>query len=190
MRTLVVVRDGRYLGVLDWLTVRRLTRDDLTSPVARFARTDVPILRPETTIADAMAAFESTDVRALGLLPVVDATGKFKGQIEREEFQGLMTDSLGRITVPEDPIARLVSGPDVPEPGARVVSSDGRKLGTFKRHVEDRGRPRWIEVQHGPFWRRRRRRVLLVAIDRQSSNEIVLSIDRATWHTFSDRPRR
>lgn len=190
VRTLLVVRDRRYLGVVNWQSIRRLSSDELSLPIVRFATTDVPTIPPGTSVANAMTAFESTDVTVLGLLPVVDATGELKGHLEREEFQGLMTTASGQINIPRDPVAHLVSGPDMPEPGAKVVGSDGRKLGTFQRHIEDRGRPRWILVQHGPFWRRRLRKVPLVAIDRQSNSEIVLHIDIRTWHTFSDEPRR
>jgi hypothetical protein len=112
-----------------------------------------------------------------------------EGLIERDEFQGLMEDSAGTITVREDPVAHLLRGADVPRAGAKVVSAEGRKLGSFQRHVEDRGRPRWIEVQHGFLWRTRIRRVPLVAIERQTPREIVLSIGIATWRTFRDQPR-
>jgi hypothetical protein len=111
------------------------------------------------------------------------------GIIERDEFQGLMEDSSGGITVREDPTAHLMSGPNLPRPGAKVFSSDGRKLGTFVQHVEDRGRTRWILVQHGHFRRKETRLVPLQAIDRQSPDEIVLNINESMWRTFKDRPR-
>jgi CBS domain-containing protein len=190
VRTLVVVRNETYVGVVDWQTIRRLPSDQMSASVGRFVRTDVPVLRAGTTIADAMGAFESTDVTVLGLLPVVAPGGKLAGQLEREEFQALMTDASGNITVPRDPVEHLLSGPNMPEPGAKVVSSDGRKLGTFQRHLEDRGRARWIEVRHGLLWKRKLRRVPLVAIERQSTDEIVLNIDVAIWRTFTDTPKR
>ena len=186
LRTLPVVRDERYVGVIDWQTVRRLSGRELDEMVARHAQTDVPKLSESTTIANAMAAFREVDVTTHGLLPVVDKEGNLTGQIEREEFQGLMEDSSGAITVPDDPIAHLLTGPDMPNVGAKVVGSRGEKLGKFVGYIEDRGRPRWIEVQHGPFWKRRLRKAPLVAIDRQSPREIVLHIDRATWATFQD----
>ena len=133
-----------------------------------------------------MEAFRGTAVTTHGLLPVVDISGRLTGQIEREEFQGLMEDSSGTITVPQDPIAHLLTGPDMPLVGAKVVGAKGEKLGKFMGYIEDRGRPRWIEVQHGPIWKRRLRKAPLVAVARQSPKEIVLHIDRATWATFQD----
>lgn len=189
VRSLPVLKNERYVGVIDWHTVRRLSSDALDEPIEMHARRDIPTLRPHTTIADAMSAFRTLDVAAHGLLPVVDAMGRLEGLLEREEFQGLMEGSSGTITVREDPVAHLMRGSHVPQPGAKVVSADGRKLGSFQGHVEDRGRPRWINVQHGYLWRRRIRRVPMVAIERQSPDEIVLHIDIATWHTFRDQPR-
>ena len=189
VRSLPVLKNGRYFGVIDWQSVRHLSGDALAEPIEKHTRRDIPTLTPYTTIADAMSAFHRTEVAAHGLLPVIDTTGRLAGLIERDEFQGLMEDSSGTITVREDPVAHLVRGPNVPRPGAKVVSAEGRKLGTFQRHVEDRGRPRWIEVQHGYLWRKRIRRVPLVAIERQLPDKIVLSIGIGTWHTFRDQPR-
>lgn len=186
VRSLVVVRDGRYMGIVEWQTIRDLSAIELAEPVVRHARQDLPLLATNTSIAEAMAAFDATDVAGLGLLPVVDAAGRLEGLIERDEFQGLMQDAPGEITVRVDPVRRLVSGPDVPQPGAAVRSSDGRKLGKFERYIEDRGRPRWMLVSHGII-RKKRRRVPLVAVERQSPDEVLLKIDRKTWLTFRDR---
>lgn len=187
VRSLVVVRDKAYVGIVEWLTIRHLSSAELAEPVEKFVRQDIPTLTADTTIAEAMAAFDSTGVAALGLLPVLNADGQLEGLIERDEFQGLMQDVSGEITVREDPTAHLVTGPNVPQPGAKVVSSDGRRLGSFQRHVDDRGRPRWIEVQYGHI-RKHSRYVPLVAVDHQSPKEIVLNIDERTWETFRDRP--
>jgi CBS domain-containing protein len=189
VRSLVVLKNDRYFGVIDWHSVRRLSGAALSEPIEKHARRDIPTLTPYTTIAAAMSAFHKIDVAAHGLLPVINAAGRLEGLIERDEFQGLMEDSAGTITVREDPVAHLLRGADVPRAGAKVVSAEGRKLGSFQRHVEDRGRPRWIEVQHGFLWRKRIRRVPLVAIERQTPREIVLSIGIATWRTFRDQPR-
>jgi len=190
VRTLPVVQGERYVGMIDWQTIRRLAGRELDEAAVRHARTDIPRLFESTTIADAMEAFRETGVTTHGLLPVIDFSGRLTGQVEREEFQALMEDSSGTITVPEDPAAHLLTGPDMPKIGAKVVGSKGEKLGTFQGYIEDRGRPRWIEVKHGPFWKKRLRKAPLVAIERQSPNKIVLYIDRATWATFQDHPRR
>ncbi len=190
LRSLPVVQGERYVGVIDWQTVRYLSGQELSLPVARYARDDIPTLSDNTTIAEAMSAFRTVDVVTHGLLPVLDSERRLKGQIEREEFQGLMMDGSGGITVRKDPTAHLLTGPNVPRVGAKVVSSNGKKLGTFQRHVEDRGRPRWIEVRHGILWKKRNRYVPLVAIDHQSPKKIVLNIEAAIWSTFKDRPRR
>lgn len=190
LRSLPVVQGERYVGVIDWQTVRHLSGQELDLPVARYAREDIPTLTDNTTIAEAMSAFRTVNVVSHGLLPVLDRGRRLKGQLEREEFQGLMEDSSGNITVRKDPTAHLVTGPNVPRVGAKVISSNGKKLGTFQRHVEDRGRPRWIEVRHGILWKKRNRYVPLVAIDHQSPSEIVLTIESAIWATFKDRPRR
>lgn len=186
VRSLMVVNGDQYVGIVEWQTIRRLSSEQMGEPVENFVERDVPKLTAEMTVAEAMAVFDATDVAALGLLPVVDADGKLEGLIEREEFQGLMEDSSGGITVPEDPTAHLATGPNLPQAGAQVVSSSGEKLGTFVRRVDDRGRPRWIEVEHGHWWHKRMRLVPLLAIDRQSPDEIVLNIDEQTWNTFPD----
>ncbi len=190
VRSLVVVRDRRYLGVVNWQAIRNLTPAELSQPVVRYAETDVPTVLPGVSVSEALAEFGATSVTTLGLLPVVSADGELEGHLEREEFKALMTTSSGEIEIPRDPVAHLLTGPDLPEIGAKVVGSGGRKLGTFQGHIDDRGRPRWINVQHGPFWRRRHRKVPLVAIDHQTTDRIVLHIDIATWHTFADEPRR
>jgi len=187
VRSLVVVRDKTYVGIVEWQTIRHLSGDELAEPVEKYVIQGLPTLTADTTIADAMTAFEGTSVAALGLLPVLNADGQLEGLIEREEFQGLMEGASGDITVREDPTEHLVTGPNVPQPGAKVVSSDGRHLGTFLRHVDDRGRPRWMEVQYGHF-RKHTRYVPLVAVDHQSPKEVVLNIDERMWETFTDRP--
>ena len=189
LRSVPVVQDDRYVGVIDWQTIRHLSGRDLDLPVARYANQDVPTLTEHTTIAEAMEAFRTLDVVAHGLLPVLDARGQLKGQIEREEFQGLMEDGSGGITVRKNPTAHLLTGANAPRIGAKVISSDGKKLGTFQGHAEDRGRPRWIVVRHGLLWNKRKRHVPLVAIDHQTPDEIRLNIERAIWATFTDRPR-
>ena len=190
VRSLVVVtKDQKYVGIVEWRSIRHLTSVELTEPAAKFANQTIPTLSADMSIAEAMAAFQETDVAALGLLPVLEANGRLEGVVEREEFQGLMQSESGEITVREDPVAHLLTGPNVPQHGAKVVSSDGRKLGTFLQQVEDRGRARWIEVEHGHLWRKRTRYVPLVAIDRQSPTNIVLNIDGRTWSTFEDRPK-
>jgi hypothetical protein len=188
VRSLVVVKGEQYVGIVEWRTIRNLESAELAQPVENFIDPTVPTLDASMSVADAMAVFDATEVATLGLLPVVDANGRLVGQIEREEFQGRMEDVSGGITVQEDPLAHLLTGPDVPRTGAHVISSDGEKLGTFVRHVEDRGKPRWIEVEHGHWRRKHTRYVPLLSIARQSPNEIVLNIDAATWSTFRDRP--
>ncbi len=188
MRSLVVVKDKQYVGIVDWQSIHHLSSDELSEPVEKYARQDVPTLTAETTISDAMEAFHATDVVAVGLLPVLNADGVLEGMIDRDEFQGLMEDASGKITVPEDSMAHLLSGPDSPKTGAKVVTSDGHKIGEFQRFVEDRGRARWIAVQHGHAWRKRDRYVPLVAVDHHSRDEITLNVDEATWETFSDEP--
>ena len=187
VRSLVIVRDKTYVGIVEWLTIRHLSGDELAEPVEKYVIQDLPTLTADTTIADAMAAFETTSVAALGLLPVLNADGQLEGLIEREEFQGLMEGTAGDITMREDPTAHLVTGPNVPQPGAKVVSADGRHLGSFQRHVDDRGRPRWMEVQYGHI-RKHTRYVPLIAVDHQSPKEVVLNIDERMWETFTDRP--
>lgn len=187
VRSLVVVRDKTYIGIVEWQTIRRLSSDELAEPVEKFALQDIPTLSPDATIAAAMTAFEGTSVAALGLLPVVNADGQLEGLIEREEFQGLMEGKSGEITVQEDPTAHLVTDANAAQHGAKVVSSDGKHLGTFQRFVDDRGRPRWLEVQYGHF-RKHNRYVPLVAVAHQSPKEVVLNIDEGTWETFMDQP--
>jgi CBS domain-containing protein len=187
LRSLVVVRGDQYVGIVEWQTIRHLSRDEMAEPVARFVQSDIPTLTPGMTISRAMEAFNMTSVTSVGLLPVVSTGGRLEGVIERDEFKGRMQGASGKVTVYVDPVAHLVSGPDVPRPGAKVISSDGKKLGTFQRHVDDRGRPRWMEVQRGIITKKNRY-VPLVAVEHQSRDEVVLNIDRATWWTFSDRP--
>jgi CBS domain-containing protein len=190
LRSLAVTHGERFVGVLNWQAIRGLSGRDLEATVARYVETDVPKLTRNTTIAEAVEAFRRSRVTTLGLLPVLDSAGQLEGTLERERFLGNVVDSSGRIFVPEDPIADLLAGPELPKVGAKVVSSNGRKLGTFQGYIDDRGQPRWIDVRHGPFWKRRNRRVTLAAIDRQSADEIVLHIDVATWATFRDSPKR
>jgi CBS domain-containing protein len=187
VRSLVVVRDKAYVGIVEWLTIRRLSSAELGEPVEKFVIKDLPTLTSDMSIADAMAAFEGTSVAALGLLPVLNADGQLEGLIEREEFQGLMEGAAGEITVEEDPTAHLVTDPNAAQHGAKVMSADGHHLGDFQRFVDDRGRPRWIEVQYGHF-RKHSRYVPLVAIDHQSPKEVVLNIDGVMWDTFTDQP--
>jgi len=187
LRSLVVVRGEQYVGTVEWQTIRRLSRSEMAEPIGTFVQPGIPTLTPGMTISRAMEAFDATSVTAVGLLPVVSTGGRLEGVVERDEFQGRMQDASGKVTVYVDPVAHLVTGPDVPRPGARVISSDGKKLGTFLRHVEDRGRPRWMEVQRGII-NKKNRYVPLVAVEQQSRDEVVLSIDRGTWMTFPDRP--
>src|SRR5262245_10897895 len=73
VRSLVIVRDKTYVGIVEWQTIRHLAGDDLAEPVEKFVLTDLPTLTADMSIADAMAAFEGTSVAALGLLPVLNA---------------------------------------------------------------------------------------------------------------------
>ncbi len=81
--TVPVVDGGAYLGTCSFVDMGEIERDRWsTTSVGELMRSDVPVVRPDATLRDAVAAMEVAD---LDVIPVVDGSGTFVGVVDHDE---------------------------------------------------------------------------------------------------------
>lgn len=83
-RTVTVVDDGQYLGMVDLDHIKEVDRDRWEEvTVAEVMATDLPTGRVSWTLRDAVAAMDTADI---DLLPITDKDGTFIGVVHTDDI--------------------------------------------------------------------------------------------------------
>lgn len=181
-RSLVVVDDGRPVGVIAWRSIMRESEVSGDEPVLTYMITDFPVFTPDMTIGDARAraaGFGDVDVDHF---PVVDEQGRYIGEIDRGHLAHGDTDAAGTSSgrAPDAPV-------DVPvREGMTVRGSAGKKLGVVSEVlIEPSGQFTAFLVEHG-LLSKKHKRIPADTIDRVEGDTVVLAIDKIEFDMLAN----
>jgi CBS domain-containing protein len=170
LRSLIVAEGRRPVGVVRWRDLGPEVEGRLAGEVMT---TNLPVVRPEMTLAEARALVHDVDV---DLIPVVNDQGELVGEIhraqlvlveiERPEAEGPVATSS---PTDEEPIIHVVRGMD-------VEGADGDKIGEVDDVAQDElGRITHLVIRRGLLFKHRKR-IPVDEIARVETDRIVLSI--------------
>lgn len=149
-RSLLVTDGARVVGIVRWRDVEPASpQPDSRQTAADVMVRDAPLLRPELTL-DAARTLAAGAAPDLGVLPVVDATGRLVGELPSEA----LIAQQDRVAAAAAPTA--TSAAEMPEralrlnQGMTVIGRDGDHIGSVTAVVEDGdGRITHLDVAQG-----------------------------------------
>lgn len=181
LRSLIVAEGRRPVGVVRWRDLGPEAEGRLAGEVMT---TNLPVVRPEMTLAEARALVHDVDV---DLIPVVNDQGELVGEIhrtqlvlveiERPEAEGPIATSS---PTDVEPIVHVVRGMD-------VVGADGDKIGEVDEVAQDElGRITHLVIRRGLLFKHRKR-IPVDEIAGVETDRIVLSITEDDVDRLPDR---
>jgi CBS domain-containing protein len=149
-RSLLVIDEGRLVGIIRRNTLIKESHDSLERPVADFMSTDVPKFRRDQSPREAHDSL-SGDINT-EQVPVLDEDGNLVGVVNRNALTGAM-----------EPVGGTTHGEHAPsqfplEDGMTVKDADGSKLGTLaEADFKADGGVEFLIVEHGLVFKKQKR---------------------------------
>jgi len=169
LRSLIVVDEGRPVGVIQWRDIMRPNDGEPEQVVSDLMHQAFPVCTENMTLDEARTRFGAVD---FDRIPVVDAAGLLVGEVKRT--------AVVPPSQPEQPGVAIADG-------MSVVGSAGTKLGTVSEVIlGPAGQLQAFAVEHG-FLGRKHKQLPPSVIAHTEGEALVLNIDESEFKLLADR---
>jgi CBS domain-containing protein len=150
VRSLLVMDEGRLLGIIRRNSLLNLSIDELERPVADFMSHDVPKISHNQSVEEARAAI-GDDIN-IAQVPVIDDNGEIVGVIERQQLH-TASHHGGTTHDPDHVPARIPV-----EDGMTVKDASGSNLGKLaEADFKSDGNVEFMIIEHGLIFKKQKR---------------------------------
>lgn len=182
-RSLIVVDEGRPVGIVQWRDLLRQDESTADAPISDIMSRDFPILTSATSVSEARQQLGDVDVDHL---PVVDTDGRLVGEVPR----GALAHQEVAENVAGEPGTADAGGASAQElnviAGQDVIGTGDKKLGSVDQIIVDpENRLLAFTVAHGLFGRKHKR-IPADVIDHVDQDKVYLSIGNTEFNMLAD----
>lgn len=185
VRSLIVVEDGRPVGVVAWRSLGQL---DGSTLIRDAMKTGVPTVRADTRVDALEHTLANADVD-FDRFPVVDENGTLVGEVPRAAVtkRDVMTDEATRPLRSMSAADEATSAPALHvEQGMTVVGPEGRKIGTVDQvELNAEGAISGFTVKHGLLGRHSKRLPVDVIVGTRD-NDLLVTIGDTEFKMLAD----